>query len=41
MMNALDRIDQLFFDVIKAQTKALYTKPQGDELRITISHRLL
>jgi hypothetical protein len=34
-------IEQIFFDVIKTQTKALFQPVRGDQLKIRIGHRLI
>ena len=34
-------ISQLFFDIMKRETKALFQPVDNDELRIEVSHRLL
>ncbi len=34
-------ISQLFFDIMKRETKALFKPVNGNELRIEIGHRLM
>jgi len=41
VIEMLQAIDILFFEVIKQQTKKLFEPVRGDELRITVSHRLI
>lgn len=41
MNNETQTISQLFFDIMKRETKALFQPVHGDELRIEIGHRLM
>ncbi|MEK6921858.1 MAG: hypothetical protein AABX82_08265 [Nanoarchaeota archaeon] len=34
-------ISQLFFDIMKRETKALFQPVDNDELRIEVAHRLI
>ncbi len=40
-MDDLEAIQELFFDVIKRETKALFRPTDADSLHIEIVHRLM